>query len=266
MKRVIILFFLATSLGCLQAQIEHFQGSFEIENGKIIVQYPKKGEILRMRFSSVLPGNYLSRETADRLKYEYSMGSDSFYVFQYFLPACFLKQGSDTYFVISDFSKAEELEGLDGVMGRGLLQFNVVNMDFKNRKISFTETIEEDLSERKIDTLPMYVKTDPNTLYYASGVMEYDHKKDSVDIVFNFIEDYAMLASLKESFRSKDADSSITILSPSPFQAKIHGSQIKYVRSYDDAERSTLYLGLPFLEKYKNAIFDYPHNRVLLVE
>lgn len=265
MKKIVILFLVVNFVFCLQAQTDHFTGSFEIENGKLIVQYPKRGHLLRMRFSSVWAGNFLSRKTADKLKYEYSMGEDSTSIFKDFLPVCFLKQGSDTYFRIADFSKSADLKDLDGVMGRGLLQFNVVNLDLKNKKIALTETIEENLSGRKIDTLRMHVKADPNKLYYTAGMMEYDHKKDSVDIVLNFITNYPVLAVIKESIRNKDANLPITILSPSPFQGKIDGSDVKYGRGYDDADRSTVYLGLPFLQKYKNVIFDYPHKQVLLV-
>lgn len=266
MKSYILLLILSLSVFSIQAQTDKSTYPFKIQNQRIILQYPENGQILQMVFSSVYPATVLSSKAADRLNYEYTIKGDSLPVGHYYLPVYPLKQGTDRFFFATDLSGAGELSGFDGIMGSDLLRSNVVNLDFKNKKISVSKTIEENLAGRKTDTLSMQSGSlFGNQVYYTRGMIEYDRKKEPAYLVLNLI-DIPLQAEINGSLYNEAGDQSITLLSPPSFQGKIDRVLVKRKDSSSIPDKTVLLLGLSFLQKFKNVIFDYPHNRVLLVE
>lgn len=256
---------LSISVFYTQAQTDKATYPFKIENKRIILQYPENGENLKMIFSSIYPLDVLSSKAADKINYEYISKGDSFPVGNYYLPVYQLKKGFDKYFFASDFSHIEEYKNLDGILGNKLLNSNVVDIDFKNEKISVMKTMKDNLTGRNIDTLQMIpISWDGNTLYYTKGIIEYNHKKEPAALILNFI-DIPLQAEIADSLYDKEANQSIEILSPFSFKSEMKGERIRSMASYHSPDKSFVLVGLPFLRKYKNVIFDYPHNRVLLV-
>lgn len=268
MKSYLLLLILSFSVFSIQAQTDQSTYPFKIQNQRIILQYPENGQTLQMVFSSVYPTTVLSSKAANRLNYEYTVKGDSLPVGHYYLPVYPLKQGTDRFFFATDLSGAGELSGFDGIMGSDLLRSNVVNLDFKNKKISVSKTIEENLSGRKTDTLSMQSGSLFGIqVYYTRGMIEYDRKKEPAYLVLNLI-DIPMQVEINRSLYNEAGDQLITLLSPASFQGKIDGVQVQVKRKDSSSipDKTVLLLGLPFLQKYSNVIFDYPHNRVLLVE
>lgn len=265
MKTYILLMILSISVFYTQAQTDKATYPFKIENKRIILQYPENGENLKMIFSSMYPLDVLSSKAADKINYEYTIKGDSFPVGNYYVPVYQLKKGFDKYFFAGDFSHIEEYKNFDGILGNKLLNSNVVDIDFENEKISVMKTMKDNLTGRNIDTLQMNpISWGGNTIYYTKGIIEYNHTKIPANLILNFV-DIPLQAEISDSLYNKEADQSIEILSPFSFKGKIKGERIRSMVSYHSPEESFIWLGLPFLKKYKNVIFDYPHNRVLLV-
>lgn len=265
MKPITTLFLCIVFVLGVQAQNQQVTYPFKIENKRIILQYPENGQLLQMIFSSIYPLDVLSSKAADKINYEYISKGDSFPVGNYYVPVYQLKKGFDKYFFAGDFSHIEEYKNLDGILGNKLLNSNVVDIDFENEKISVMKTMKDNLTGRNIDTLQMNpISWGGNTIYYTKGIIEYNHKKIPANLILNFV-DIPLQAEISDSLYNKEADQSIEILSPFSFKDKIKGERIRSIVSYHSPDESFIWLGLPFLRKYKNVIFDYPHNRVLLV-
>lgn len=267
MKSIITLFLYISSTLCLYGQNESLTCPFKIENRKIILEYPENGQTIRLRLSSVETTSVLSAKAADKLNYKYISKGDSFPIFQYRLPIyqfdC--KKRIDNFHFISDFSGVEELENVDGVLGSLFLKSNIVNLDLKNKKITISKTLEDNFSGEKVVTLPIQTNFfTGNRIFYTPGKIEYGPQSEAACIVLN-VADAPVQVEIRDSLYDKESPSNITILAPEPFQTKIAGSDIRYLKTYLEPDKPIVYLGLDYLKKYKNIIFDYPHNRILLV-
>lgn len=266
MKTILTVFLFIGSILCLTAQDEKITCPFEMENGRIILQYPENGQTLRLRLSSIEGLCLISCQAADRLNYKYEVGKDSIPIFGYFFQLYPFKQKTDKFLFVSDFSHVEELKNVDGFLGRLFLESNVVNLDFKNKEVSITKAVEENLVGKKIDTLQLQIASSwGGRLYYTLGAIEYGQKKDLACLVLNIV-DVPVQAQIQASVFDNEPGLPITILGPSPFRGKIEGSKILHNLACYKPDKSMVYLGLDYVKKYKNVILDYPNRRILLVE